>query len=139
MKNVYKFHDGLFYPPELKYESIPADAIDVSEGEYRKAMGRAPGSTFSVDDSGIVSVIPVPEPTREQYIAQAETHKQFLLEESRQKITVWQTKLLMGRALTDDESASLNAWIDYIDAVMAIDTSTAPDISWPTPPGESAS
>lgn len=94
---------------------------------------------FTVDDSGIVSVIPVPEPTREQYIAQAEAHKQFLLEESRQKITVWQTKLLMGRKLTDDESASLNAWMDYIDAVTAIDTSAAPGIEWPTPPGEQAS
>ncbi|MEI9543039.1 tail fiber assembly protein [Citrobacter braakii] len=135
----YKYFEGLFYPEDGSYESIPAGAIGVSEDEYRKAMGRAPGSTFSVDDSGIVTVIPAPEPTREQYIAQAETHKQFLLEESRQKITVWQTKLLMGRKLTDGESASLNAWIDYIDAVTAIDTSTAPDISWPTPPGESAS
>ncbi|MGV3915484.1 tail fiber assembly protein [Citrobacter braakii] len=139
MKNVYKFHDGLFYPSELEYESIPAGAVDVSEGEYRKAMGRAPGATFSVADSGIVTVIPVPEPTREQYIAQAETHKQFLLEEAGQKISVWQTKLLMWRKLTDDESASLNAWIDYIDAVTAIDTSTAPDISWPTHPGGQAS
>lgn len=135
----YKYFDGLFYPEDGSYESIPAGAIDVSEGEYRKAMGRAPGSSFSVDDSGIVTVIPVPEPTRKQYIARADAHKQFLLEESRQKITVWQTKLLMGRKLTDDESASLNAWIDYIDAVTAIDTSTAPDISWPTHPGGQAS
>ena len=135
----YKYFEGLFYPEDGSYESIPAGAIDVSEDEYRKAMGRAPGSTFSVDDSGIVTVIPVPEPTREQYIAQAETHKQFLLEEARQKISVWQTKLLMGRTLTDDESACLNAWIDYIDAVTVKDTSTAPNISWPTSPGESAS
>lgn len=130
----YKYFEGLFYPDDGSYESIPAGAIDVSEDEYRKAMGRAPGSTFSVDDSGIVTVIPVPEPTREQYIAQAETHKQFLLEKSRQKITVWQTKLLMGRALTDVESASLNIWMDYIDAVTAIDTGTAPNIDWPDAP-----
>ncbi|MEQ3426368.1 tail fiber assembly protein, partial [Citrobacter braakii] len=31
-------------------------------------------------------------------------------------------------------SASLNTWMDYIDAVTAIDTSTAPDISWPELP-----
>ena len=134
MKNVYKFHNGLFYPPELKYESIPADAIDVSEGEYRKAMGRAPCATFSVDDAGVVTVIPVPEPTREQYIAQAETHKQLLLEEARQKIYAWQTKLLMGRKLTDDESSSLNAWMDYIDEVEKTKTDTAPDIEWPASP-----
>lgn len=134
MKNVYKFHNGLFYPPEVEYEAIPAGAVDVSEGEYRKALGRSPGATFSVDDSGIVTVIPVPEPTREQYIAQAETHKQFLLEEARQKIYVWQTKLLMGRKLTEAESVNLNSWMDYIEALTEIDTSTAPDIEWPMPP-----
>ena len=55
----YKYFEGLFYPEDGSYESIPAGAIDVSEDEYRKAMGRAPGSTNSVDDSGIVTVIPV--------------------------------------------------------------------------------
>ncbi|MBU3754981.1 tail fiber assembly protein, partial [Enterobacter roggenkampii] len=51
------------------------------------------------------------------------------------KIVVWQTKLLMGRKLTTDETASLNAWMDYIDAVTLIDTETAPDaISWPPLP-----
>lgn len=48
MKNVYKFHDGLFYPPDLNYESIPDSAIEVSSEEYIKAMSRAPGSTFTV-------------------------------------------------------------------------------------------
>lgn len=139
MKNVYKFHNGLFYPPDLNYESIPDGAIEVSSEEYIKAMSRAPGSTFTVNDAGVVTIIPVPEPTQEQRIAQAETHKQFLLEEARQKIYVWQTKLLMGRKLTETESVNLNSWMDYIEALTEIDTSTAPDISWPTSPGESAS
>lgn len=132
----YKFYDGLFYPEDNTYESMPVGAIDVSEDEYKKAMSRAPGSTFSVDDSGIVTVIPVPEPTREQYIDQAEAHKQLLLERARQTIVIWQTKLLMGRKLTDDESASLNAWVDFIDEVTATKTDSAPNIKWPTPPGE---
>lgn len=139
MKNVYKFHNGLFYPPDLNYESIPDGAIEVSSEEYMKAMSRAPGSTFTVNDAGVVTIIPAPEPTQEQRIAQAETHKQFLLEEARQKIYVWQTKLLMGRKLTETESVNLNSWMDYIEALTEIDTSTAPDISWPTSPGESAS
>ncbi|HAW6069133.1 TPA: tail fiber assembly protein, partial [Escherichia coli] len=50
------------------------------------------------------------------------------------KIVVWQTKLLMGRKLTDEESTQLNAWMDYIDAVTATDTSTAPDVIWPELP-----
>ena len=94
-------------------------------------MSRAPGSTFTVSDAGVVTIIPAPEPTQEQRIAQAELHKQFLLDEATQRITIWQTKLLMGRKLTDNESSSLNAWMDYIDAVTAVDTSTAPDIVWP--------
>ena len=44
----------------------------------------------------------------------------------------------MGRKLTDDESASLNAWMDYIDEVAKTKAVTAPDIVWPTPPGEQA-
>lgn len=67
-------------------------------------------------------------------IAEADTEKSHRLGIAQQKIVVWQTKLLMGRKLTDAESASLNAWMDYIDAVTAIDTSTAPDINWPVPP-----
>ncbi|AUP76401.1 hypothetical protein CWS02_06695 [Enterobacter sp. EA-1] len=40
----------------------------------------------------------------------------------------------MGRKLADNETAQLNNWIDYIDSVTAIDTATAPDISWPALP-----
>ncbi|WP_410752339.1 MULTISPECIES: tail fiber assembly protein [Citrobacter] len=36
--------------------------------------------------------------------------------------------------MTDAEKLRLNAVLDYIDAVTAIDTSTAPDINWPVPP-----
>lgn len=35
-----------------------------------------------------------------------------------------QTKLLMGRKLTDTETEQLNAWMDYIDELSAIDTGT---------------
>ncbi|MFA9341797.1 tail fiber assembly protein [Escherichia coli] len=49
-------------------------------------------------------------------------------------MVVWQTKLLMGRKLTTDETASLNAWMDYIDAVTEIDSSSATDICWPEMP-----
>ncbi|MQK17566.1 hypothetical protein EI013_03255 [Escherichia coli] len=27
-----------------------------------------------------------------------------------------------------------NSWLDYLDALEAVDTSSAPDINWPTPP-----
>ena len=89
--------------------------------------------TFTAPD------IPEPVKSHDELVAEAEAEKRARIDAATSRIVVWQTKLLMGRKLTDAESASLNAWIDYIDAVTAIDTSTAPDINWPTPPGEQAS
>ncbi|EFI3673424.1 tail fiber assembly protein [Escherichia coli] len=77
---------------------------------------------------------PVADQDPAELIASADAEKQNRLSYATNKIVVWQTKLLMGRTLTDSESAKLNAWMDYIDAVQAIDTSTAPDINWPEPP-----
>ncbi|ELI9468635.1 tail fiber assembly protein [Escherichia coli] len=78
----------------------------------------------------------IPEPVKyhDELVAEAEAEKRVRIDAATSRIVVWQTKLLMGRKLTDGESASLNAWMDYIDAVTAIDTSTAPDISWPELP-----
>lgn len=39
----------------------------------------------------------------------------------------------MGR-LKEAEKAQYNAWLDCLDALEAIDTSSAPDIEWPTLP-----
>lgn len=67
-------------------------------------------------------------------IAAAEAQRQQLLAVAQQRITVWQTKLLMGRKLTENESSQLNIWMDYIDALEAVDVSTAPSIEWPAIP-----
>lgn len=67
-------------------------------------------------------------------IAAAEAQRQQLLVVAQQRITVWQTKLLMGRKLTENESNQLNIWMDYIDALEAVDVSTAPSIEWPDKP-----
>ena len=77
---------------------------------------------------------PEPEKTHEELIAEADAEKQYRLDYASSKIVVWQTKLLMGRKLTTEETTSLNAWMDYIDAVTVIDTETAPDIEWPVSP-----
>jgi len=45
----------------------------------------------------------------------------------------WQTQLLLG-IITDGDKASLTKWMQYIQAVQAVDVSTAPDISWPVKP-----
>ncbi|EAW1040260.1 hypothetical protein BJK63_21910 [Salmonella enterica] len=44
----------------------------------------------------------------------------------------WRTELALG-ITSDVDKAKLIAWIEYIKAVKAVDTTTAPDIIWPAP------
>ncbi|HCN8307127.1 TPA: tail fiber assembly protein, partial [Escherichia coli] len=42
-------------------------------------------------------------------------------------------KAAMGR-LKDAEKVQYNAWLDYLDALELVDTTSAPDIEWPEKP-----
>lgn len=63
----------------------------------------------------------------------AEQQKAALLAEAQSTISLWQTELSLG-SISDDDKKSLIAWINYIKAVQATDTSPAPDIEWPESP-----
>ncbi|EML9218111.1 tail fiber assembly protein [Citrobacter freundii] len=45
----------------------------------------------------------------------------------------WPGKAAISR-LKGEELAQYNLWLDYLDALEAIDTSSAPDINWPVSP-----
>ena len=64
----------------------------------------------------------------------AEAQRQSLIDAAMASISLIQLKLQAGRNLTQAEITSLNAVLDYIDAVEATDTSTAPNIEWPVSP-----
>ncbi|EOU5299257.1 tail fiber assembly protein [Escherichia coli] len=64
----------------------------------------------------------------------AEAQRQSLIDAAMASISLIQLKLQAGRKLTQAETARLNAALDYIDAVEATDTSTAPDVIWPELP-----
>ncbi|HHR0162973.1 tail fiber assembly protein [Escherichia coli] len=64
----------------------------------------------------------------------AEAHRQSLIDAAMASISMIQLKLQAGRKLTQAETTRLNAVLDYIDAVTATDTSTAPDVIWPELP-----
>ncbi|HBD1511086.1 TPA: tail fiber assembly protein [Escherichia coli] len=68
-------------------------------------------------------------------VAAAEQQKTNLLNAANSKISLWQTELQLG-IISDEDKASLIAWIGYIKAVTATDTSTAPDVIWPELPEE---
>lgn len=66
-------------------------------------------------------------------VLEAEQQKSVLLAEAQSTISLWQTELQLG-IISDDDKASLIAWMKYIQALNAVDTSTAPDIEWPVKP-----
>lgn len=60
--------------------------------------------------------------------------KESLLSKAALKVVGWQTKLLLGRKLSATEENSLNSWLDYMDMLQSIDTSSKDDLEWPQEP-----
>ncbi|STB12333.1 phage tail fiber assembly protein [Citrobacter freundii] len=77
---------------------------------------------------------------KESAISAAENKKRLLINEATEYVNSkqWPGKAAIGR-LKGDELAQYNLWLDYLDILESVDTSSAPDIEWPTPPGEQAS
>ncbi|EOZ4422661.1 tail fiber assembly protein [Escherichia coli] len=68
-------------------------------------------------------------------VAAAEAEKQDRIDQANEFMNSkqWPGKAAMGR-LNDPEKAKYNAWLDYLDALEGVDTSTAPQINWPSSP-----
>ncbi|HBA9511458.1 TPA: tail fiber assembly protein [Escherichia coli] len=75
--------------------------------------------------------------TERQHAAELEAarqQRQQRVEQAMASIDLINLKLRAGRSLTPDETTKLNAVLDYIDALNALDINTAPEISWPEAP-----
>lgn len=81
--------------------------------------------------NGEFTAPPEPERQHEDLVAEAEQMKKSLIDSALASIELIQLKLRAGRKLTPEETAQLNAVLDYIDEVEAVDTDAAPNIDWP--------
>ncbi len=63
----------------------------------------------------------------------AENEKAARIAEANSTTQAWQTQLRLDM-ITDADKASLTAWMKYVQAVQAVDTSAALDIAWPEKP-----
>ncbi|NQE79310.1 virus tail fiber assembly protein lambda gpK [Pantoea ananatis] len=63
----------------------------------------------------------------------AEKHRENILNSIDETISDWRIELFLGD-ISDSNKAKLSTWMDYKSAIKAVDVSTAPDVSWPTPP-----
>lgn len=139
MTYLYSATTNGMYPIEMKDDyqkagSWPSDGVEVSDDTFMKFSQNPPDGKVRGPVDGAPAWVDIQPPTPEESVNEAEEIKDGLIFDATKKITIWQTKLLMGRKLTDSESASLNLWMDYIDALGAIDITKAPGISWPDAP-----
>lgn len=81
----------------------------------------------------------IPPPTREELIVAADVEKQKRIDLANDYMNgkQWPGKAAIGR-LKGEELAQYNLWLDYLDALELVDTASAPDIEWPTPPAVQA-
>lgn len=96
-------------------------------------ISEQPGIGWAYSDGVFTAPFP-PERSHDELVADAEQKKQSLIDAAMVNISVIQLKLQAGRKLTQEETTRLNVVLDYIDAVTATDTSTAPDVIWPELP-----
>ena len=73
--------------------------------------------------------------TQAEHIAKAEIEKANLLNAINNKTQLWHTQLMLGM-ITDADKQTLTDWMKYSQAVQAIDTRTAPTLTWPTSPAK---
>ncbi|EFT5605165.1 tail fiber assembly protein [Escherichia coli] len=145
MNYIYSATTNSFYPLEMKEDytqadSWPDDTVEVDEQVYIEFSGLPPeGKIRIAGENGFPAWSEIPPPTPEEQIAAAELEKQQLINQANDYMNSkqWPGKAAIGR-LKGEELAQYNLWLDYLDALELVDTSSAPDIEWPTPPAVQA-
>lgn len=131
-----------FYDGDLKDRYIagtgwPNDCAEISDDIYYKYIDTPPKGKIRVSGvDGSPMWGDAPEPTHDEQVAASETEKQSRISQANDFMNSrqWPGKAAVGR-LKGDDLAQYNLWLDYLDALEAVDTSTAPDINWPIPLG----
>ena len=132
--------ENAFYSTELKNDYIAADSWpkDAAMVDYdvflEFALNEPPeGKRRVAGRDGLPAWADIPPLSYDEQVAIATNKKAALLAEAQGTISLWQTELQLG-IISDDDKTSLIAWMKYIQALNAVDTSTAPGIEWPVKP-----
>lgn len=118
---------------ETVYSTETGDAMMVSlPGDYPEGTTTLAPSTPYDTWNGSEWVTDT-EAQQAADVEASEQKKSALLLEAQATISLWQTELQLG-IISDEDKASLIAWMNYIKDVQAVDTSKASDIIWPDKP-----
>ncbi|WP_112550622.1 tail fiber assembly protein [Morganella morganii] len=111
------------------------DLIKVADAVYQEFTAGKAGMIMTPDPGKKQPMkwIPIPPPTKEQLVFQAESEKQLRISEASVAIAPLQDAVDLDMATQEEESA-LKEWKKYRVLLNRVDTSTAPDITWPVKP-----
>lgn len=138
-KYLYSAVNNAFYPYSLEDEyktagSWPKDGIEVEYSVFLQYTAQPPlGKVRIAGDEKLPAWGDVPALTHEEILAQAKDTKSQLISSAKQAISIWQSELLLD-IISDNDKANLKQWISYIKTIQAVDTTNAPDITWPHEP-----
>lgn len=121
-----------FYITGIGEQERPDDSVEITEEQWISLReGQAIGKVITMDENNQ----PVLTEPVIDYIAIAEAQLGYLVDQANDYMNSkqWPGKAAMGR-LKDAEKEQYNLWLDYLDALEAVDTSSAPDINWPLSP-----
>ncbi|WP_368536954.1 tail fiber assembly protein [Enterobacter hormaechei] len=122
-----------FYCDEVN-ESIPADAVEISEELYFSLLeGQSTGKVIAANEAGKPILTDPPEPTVGELIALAEETKTVLMKEANARILPLQDAFDLGLD-TDEEKQLLLVWKKYRVLLSRVDTGKVPEIEWPDKP-----
>jgi hypothetical protein len=138
---IYSAKNNAFYPVNMKEDYVeagswPDDGKDVSEDCFLEFTSVSHTDKYRVaGEDGLPAWEQVPAPTNEQLIAIADAEKMRLIGLANIHINAkqWPGKAAIGR-LKGDELAKYNLWLDYLDALEAVDTSNGLGTNWPVAP-----
>ncbi|WFX57496.1 tail fiber assembly protein [Enterobacter roggenkampii] len=110
------------------------ELILVADSVFAEYSATPPdGKIRGISATGLPEWTDAPQLTTDEQIALAERKRQTLLAQANEITADWRTELSLG-IIDDDDKTQLTAWMKYIKAVKAVDTSTAPDVGWPEIP-----
>ncbi|MGM8432051.1 tail fiber assembly protein [Enterobacter cloacae] len=114
----------------------PTDAIEVTDDIHEKYSADPPkGKILIAGTDGMPTWGEAPPLTHDEIVAQAEAERINRIGVANDFMNgkQWPGKAAIGR-LKGDELTKYNLWLDYLDELEAVDTSSAPNIVWPISP-----
>lgn len=122
-----------FYGDNTPDDKIPGSFVHISNDEGQRILDSQINGQIQPDDNGFPVLVPYPELTKDEQQERAEQKRRSLKSVADTEIS-WRQDAVDAGIATEEETAALSEWKKYRVLLMRVDTTTAPNISWPVKP-----